>query len=139
MLDGAVGTPRLVWNLLQNTALLLCVSLAVTPAFKMKFWNIGGEGQILIGGFATAACMIFFGGKLPNYVLIPIMVVVSVAVGARVGAAVAVSVWLTGGCSVGVVFSSQAVNTKAITTARKTTVSFLKMFLFISFFLLKIK
>lgn len=78
MVDGAIGTPRLAWNLLQNTAILLCVSLAVTPAFKMKFWNIGGEGQILIGGLATATCMIFLGGKLPSPVLIPIMFIASV-------------------------------------------------------------
>ena len=38
---GAVGSPRRIWSLLQNLAMLLCVSLAVTPAFKMKFWNIG--------------------------------------------------------------------------------------------------
>ncbi len=78
MVEGAIGTPRLAWNLLQNTAILLCVSLAVTPAFKMKFWNIGGEGQILIGGLATATCMIFLGEKLPSPVLIPIMFIASI-------------------------------------------------------------
>ncbi len=85
MIEGAVGTSRLVWNLLQNTAILLCVSLAVTPAFKMRFWNIGAEGQILIGGLATAACMIFLGGKLPAPVLIPVMVITSVLAGALWG------------------------------------------------------
>ncbi len=85
MIEGAVGTQRLVWNLLQNTAILLCVSLAVTPAFKMRFWNIGAEGQILIGGLATATCMIFLGGKLPNAVLIPVMLVVSIITGALWG------------------------------------------------------
>ena len=42
MIYGAVGTPRKIWILSQNIALLLCVSLAVTPAFRMRFWNIGG-------------------------------------------------------------------------------------------------
>ena len=82
MAEGAVGTPRLTWNLLQNTAILLCVALAVTPAFKMKFWNIGGEGQILIGGLATAACMIFLEGKISEPVLIPLMLVLSIIAGA---------------------------------------------------------
>ncbi len=82
MIEGAVGTSRLVWNLLQNTAILLCVSLAVTPAFKMKFWNIGAEGQILVGGLATATCMIFLGERLPSYILIPIMLMVSIIAGA---------------------------------------------------------
>ena len=82
MFEGAVGTPRLVWNLLQNTAILLCVSLAVTPAFKMRFWNIGAEGQILIGGLATAVCMIFLGGKIPSALLILISFVASIVAGA---------------------------------------------------------
>lgn len=82
MIEGAVGTPRLVLNLLQNTAILLCVSLAVTPAFKMRFWNIGAEGQILIGGLATAACMISLGGKIPSYLLILCSVLASIIAGA---------------------------------------------------------
>lgn len=82
MIEGAVGTSRLVWNLFQNTALLLCVSLAVTPAFKMRFWNIGAEGQILIGGLATATCMIFLGEKLPTPLLILVMLITSIVAGA---------------------------------------------------------
>ncbi len=82
MIDGAVGTSRLTWNLLQNTAILLCVSLAVTPAFKMKFWNIGAEGQVLIGGLATATCMIFLGEKLSPAILIPVMFVAAILAGA---------------------------------------------------------
>ena len=82
MWRGAFGTTRKIWILLQNMALLLCVSLAVTPAFKMRFWNIGAEGQTLMGGLATAACMILLGDKLPNPVLIPLMFVLSCAAGA---------------------------------------------------------
>ena len=55
MFQGAFGSERRIWNLLQSLAMLLCVSLAVTPAFKMRFWNIGAEGQVLVGGLATAA------------------------------------------------------------------------------------
>ncbi|MBR1811901.1 MAG: ABC transporter permease [Clostridia bacterium] len=82
MLSGAFGTQRRIWILLQSLAMLLCVSLAVTPAFKMRFWNIGGEGQVLIGGLATAACMIVLGGKLPNALLLVVMVIASMAAGA---------------------------------------------------------
>lgn len=82
MFDGAFGTSRRVWNLLQSLAMLLCVSLAVTPAFKMRFWNIGGEGQVLIGGLATAACMICLGGKIPNALLIIVMIICSMLAGA---------------------------------------------------------
>ena len=90
MFTGAFGTPRKTWVLGQNLAILLCVSLAVTPAFKMRFWNVGGEGQILIGGLATAACMILLGGKIPNWLLIAVMVAASCLAGAIWGAIPAV-------------------------------------------------
>ena len=86
MFAGAFGTKRKAWILGQNLAILLCVSLAVTPAFKMRFWNIGGEGQVLIGGLATAACMILLGDKIPNWLLIMIMILTSIAAGAIWGA-----------------------------------------------------
>ena len=82
MIEGALGTTRLVWNLLQKTAILLCISLAVTPAFKMRFWNIGAEGQVLIGGLATATCMIFLGEALPTPLLLLVMLVTSILAGA---------------------------------------------------------
>lgn len=82
MIEGALGTSRRVWNLLQNTAILLCISIAVTPAFKMRFWNIGAEGQVLVGGLATATCMIYFGEKLPTPILLIVMVITSVVAGA---------------------------------------------------------
>lgn len=82
MVEGAIGTERRIWTLAQNTAMLLCVALAVTPAFKMKFWNIGAEGQVLAGGLASAACMIFLNDKLSPVLLILVMLFVSVAAGA---------------------------------------------------------
>lgn len=82
MIYGAVGTPRKIWILGQNIAQLLCVSLAVTPAFRMRFWNIGGEGQVLAGALAAAACMICLSDKLPNGALIAVMAVSSIAAGA---------------------------------------------------------
>ena len=82
MIKGAVGTPRRVWGLMQNVAMLLCVSLAVTPAFKMRFWNIGAEGQVLMGGLATASCMILFGNKLPAPLLMVLVIVASIVAGA---------------------------------------------------------
>ena len=82
MIKSSFGTNRRVWQLLQNIAMLLCVALAVTPAFRMRFWNIGAEGQVLIGGLATAACMITLGGKVPDGVLILIMAVAAIVAGA---------------------------------------------------------
>ena len=82
MIYGCFGTPRKMWILGQEIAILLCVSLALTPAFRMRFWNLGGEGQILAGGLACAACMILLGDRLPNGVLLPIMLAAALAAGA---------------------------------------------------------
>jgi len=79
---GAFGSKRKTWVTFQNISILLMISLALTPAFKMRFWNIGGEGQVLIGGLASAACMILFGEKLPNAVVIILMIITSIAAGA---------------------------------------------------------
>lgn len=82
VVDGSFGTSRKLWIFLQNTAILLCISLALTPAFKMRCWNLGGEGQVLAGAMAAAACMVLLGDKLPNAVVMIIMLVSAVAAGA---------------------------------------------------------
>ena len=79
---GAFGSSRKIWVLLQDTALLLGVGVALVPAFKMKFWNLGGNGQILIGCLAAIACMYYLGGKIPDALLIVIMTVASAVAGA---------------------------------------------------------
>ena len=79
---GSFGTARKLWVLLQNIAMLLCVSLAVTPAFRMRCWNLGGEGQALAGALAAAACMICLRDKLPNGAIILLMIVTSILAGA---------------------------------------------------------
>ena len=85
IIDGSFGTNRKLMVLLQNTAMLLCISLALTPAFKMRFWNIGGEGQALAGALAAAACMILMKDQ-PNAVVLPCMIVTSILAGALWGA-----------------------------------------------------
>ena len=64
---------------------LLCISLGLAPAFMMRFWNIGAEGQILVGGIATAGCMIYLGDKLPTPLLFVVMLVACLAAGALWG------------------------------------------------------
>jgi len=81
MINGAFGSVRKLWMLLQNIAILLCISLALAPAFKMRFWNLGGDGQALMGAFGASAAMILLGDRLPNWLLILVMLVVSVLCG----------------------------------------------------------
>jgi len=82
MLNGAFGSTRKIWILLKEAAILLIVSLALAPAFRMKFWNLGGEGQILVGALATSACMIYLEGRVPSKLLILICLITAVAAGA---------------------------------------------------------
>lgn len=78
---GAFGTARKTWVTFQNVSILLIISLALTPAFKMRFWNIGGEGQVLVGGLATGACMITLSDSLPSGLLIFVMLGAAVLAG----------------------------------------------------------
>ena len=79
--DGAFGTSRRSWVTIRDTMMLLCIGVGLAPAFKMKFWNIGAEGQVLIGGIVTAGLMRTLGGSIPTPALLTIMALVSLAAG----------------------------------------------------------
>lgn len=81
IVDGAIGTNRRAWVTVRETLVLLCIAIGLTPAFKMKFWNIGAEGQILMGGAAAAALMIYFGDAMPNWLLLIVIFIASAAAG----------------------------------------------------------
>jgi len=96
MFKGLFGSERKTWKTVYQVACLLGISLAVTPAFKMRFWNIGAEGQVLIGAFAAAAVM-FYAGRMPffndpgvsmevkNAIIFPAMMLAAVLAGALWG------------------------------------------------------
>ncbi len=84
--EGAFGSSTQVWSTMKNLALLLGISLAITPAYRMRFWNTGAEGQVLIGCLATAFMMWKFNtsiesGSMPEWLLILLMLVVAVVSG----------------------------------------------------------
>lgn len=79
--DGAFGTERRIWITMRDMAVLLSLGIALAPAFKMKFWNIGAEGQMLMGGCATAACMIY-SKNLPTWMIFALMIAASLVAGA---------------------------------------------------------
>ena len=85
MLEGAFGSPRRILKLLKDSAVLLCIALAITPAFRMRFWNIGAEGQVLVGALASVAVVIYLGKSLPNWLLLVLMLLASIVVGAIFG------------------------------------------------------
>ncbi len=81
MFDGAFGTNKRMWVTIRDMMMLLCIAVGLAPAFKMRFWNIGAEGQVLIGGCAAAACMIYLGNTLPTIPLLILMLAVSILAG----------------------------------------------------------
>ena len=80
IIDGAFGSNRRIWVTIRDTLVLLLVAVALIPAFKMRFWNIGAEGQLLMGAFASAALMIYC-EKLPNGILLPLIMLASCLAG----------------------------------------------------------
>ena len=82
MWDGAFGTPRRSWVTVRDTMFLLCIGVGLAPAFMMRFWNIGAEGQILVGGCATAAVMIYCANAMPTWLMLVVMFIVSCIAGA---------------------------------------------------------
>ncbi len=81
MFRGTFGNVmRFSWAI-RDMVTLLGIGIALAPAFKMRFWNIGAEGQVLMGGLATALIMVYCGNSLPTPVLFLVMIVASIAAG----------------------------------------------------------
>ena len=75
-----MNTTRFSWAM-RDLSSLLCIAIALAPAFKMRFWNIGAEGQVRIGGLVTALIMVYFGNSLPAPALFAAMVLGSLLAG----------------------------------------------------------
>lgn len=70
-----------LWDALKEIAILLSLGLALLPAFKMKFWNTGADGQALIGALAAYMCLYFMHDKMPDPLLAIISLVCAVLAG----------------------------------------------------------
>ncbi len=70
------------WDTAIYAAKLLCIAVALAPAFKMRFWNIGAEGQVLIGALATAYVMKNYSDALPGVSLYIVMILSCIVAGA---------------------------------------------------------
>jgi len=72
---------RKLWKFLKNLAILQCISLAVTPAFRMRFWNTGAEGQTLVAVLGAIAVAFYGQAYMANWVLLVLMFVAALACG----------------------------------------------------------
>ena len=85
MIGGTFSTTmRFSWAM-RDLASLLLIGIALAPAFKMRFWNIGAEGQVLMGALATAAVMVNLGGRVNGWLLFAAMLAASILAGALWG------------------------------------------------------
>lgn len=81
MVTSSLGKARGIRETVKKAVPLLGAALAIAPAFKMKFWNIGAEGQILAGGIAATYFALFWYDKLPRPVLLVVMCVAAIVGG----------------------------------------------------------
>ena len=82
MTEKKVFSDITLWKTIREIMFLYGVALALSPAFKMRFWNVGGEGQIIVGGIATIIIMRNLAPHIgSNTVTLIIMAVISAIAG----------------------------------------------------------
>lgn len=82
MFKGAFGSMNGFSETLVKTIPLLLTGLGVSLAFRLKFWNIGAEGQLTLGGVAAAAVALF----MKDFVLGPSLLILAILAGCIAGA-----------------------------------------------------
>ncbi len=82
MVDGVFGTKDRFWIYLRDAALLLGISIAIVPAFKMRFWNLGANGQVLIGALVASIVTFYLRNSVSPVLQIIIAVLASMLAGA---------------------------------------------------------
>lgn len=76
-------------NYLKDFVPLALTSVALSLAFKMRFWNIGGEGQFILGAIASAVVALKAGPFLPSFVTLLLMCLAAMIAAGVYGALVA--------------------------------------------------
>ena len=84
MLQGAFGSSFGISETFVKAIPLLLCGLGVAIAYRISIWNIGAEGQFVLGAIGATAVTIFF-PNLPGGVYIPIMMLFGAAAGAAWG------------------------------------------------------
>ena len=76
--EGAFVSGDAFLTVIWNAALLFLIAVALTPVFKMKFWNIGAEGQCLMGGLGAMIGLYFVAPHVPLFVALLIELLLAV-------------------------------------------------------------
>lgn len=83
---GTIGNKfayKNIENFIASFVPLLLTSLGLSLSFKMRFWNIGGEGQFIIGAITSAALAIAIDDALS-----PILMIIVMALGGGIAAGI---------------------------------------------------
>lgn len=95
MFRGAFGDDFALTQTLLKATPLLFTGLSVTLALRSGFWNIGAEGQLLMGAFAATGIALFWTDSLPTFLVIPAVIIAGFVGGALWGLlSAALKVWL---------------------------------------------
>mgnify|MGYP004459916807 FL=1 len=81
MIVGALGKKTAIRQTVKIAVPLLGCALAIAPCFRMRFWNIGAEGQITAGAIAATYFALNFAGKLPSVLLLIVMALAAALAG----------------------------------------------------------
>lgn len=81
IIKGSVGTKIRIQQTVLRAIPLLITSLGIMVAFKMKFWNIGAEGQITMGAFGATWVALNLPETLPMPVMLGLMMLAAVICG----------------------------------------------------------
>ncbi len=89
MFNAIFGTSFRLMTLIRYITPLVIVSLGISIAFKMRFMNIGGEGQLIMGAICASYFALFW-SSLPSYILLPLMIIASIVGGGLYGLVAAI-------------------------------------------------
>ena len=86
MAKGTFGDPFNLFGkrfqyFLRDMMILTCIAIGLAPAFKMRFWNVGAEGQMLVGAIGAMFFMRNFAGKMPDVLLFVCMIAAALLLG----------------------------------------------------------
>lgn len=81
LIVGSIGTKMRIKQTLIKAIPLCIASLGISVAFKMKFWNIGAEGQITLGATAATFVALNLGSDVPRPLMLAAMMIAAVVAG----------------------------------------------------------
>jgi general nucleoside transport system permease protein len=74
LVQGALGTQRGLSYTLYYATTFVFTGLAVSVAFHAGLFNIGGEGQAMLGGIGASLAALWLAPTLPSWFVLPLMV-----------------------------------------------------------------